>query len=62
MIWKTHFVPAPPPIFDKPTGMKIIEREKISIGERITIEVTGEGFTWNIKILFNSKTISTNKV
>ncbi|KRT84651.1 hypothetical protein AMK59_725, partial [Oryctes borbonicus] len=41
MIWKTHFIPAPPPIFDKPTVMKVLNRTKTTIGERITIEMTG---------------------
>ncbi|KAI4469139.1 metallopeptidase m28 family member [Holotrichia oblita] len=32
MIWKTHFIPAPPPIFEKPTVMKVLNRDKIKIG------------------------------
>ncbi|KAK9707901.1 Peptidase family M28 [Popillia japonica] len=41
MIWKTHFITAPPPTFEKPTVMKVLTRDKINIGERIIIELTG---------------------
>lgn len=51
MIWKTHFLPAPPPTFDKPAIMNVMSREKINIGERIAIELTGSHYSRFLKKL-----------
>ena len=41
MIWKTHFIPSPPPVLHKSVTMKILDRSRIDVGERISIELDG---------------------
>lgn len=42
MIWKTHWLPGPPPVIVTPVKMQVIDRENIQDGERITVKVEGK--------------------
>ncbi|CAH1280027.1 unnamed protein product [Diabrotica balteata] len=41
MIWKTHWLPGPPPVLLKPVSMNILNRTKTGVGEKVTIRVDG---------------------
>lgn len=41
MIWKTHWLPGPPPVILKPVTMQILNRTTTTFGEKITIKVDG---------------------
>lgn len=41
MIWKTHWVPGPPPKLQIPVKLEVLSRKSIEEGERITVKIEG---------------------
>lgn len=41
MIWKTHYLPAPPPKITTPVSLAVTARENIPNGERVSLKVEG---------------------
>lgn len=56
MIWKTHWLPGPPPVILKPVKVDV-KRERIPGGEQLTVTVDGKVISdmYNFMIVFFSQ-------
>lgn len=54
MIWKTHWLPGPPPELLTPVSLKVLSKMMIPQGQRVTVEVEGNYVIFFYKILPSS--------